>query len=559
MELDQNDIYHFLDRHQNAKIRSGSNPTVCQATQRGLGSGQGHVLSEDEKLFEFCFDYDLYNPKDTSTLPNIMADDAQQSVHDSGSTTETSSIRTPETLLSNPGSPLTDYGHPVSEDYRYETDDLTAPDLNEFPNPPDPFLFPRIHVPNPPRKPNLQVPTKKRSGPDSPNGKKRIVKDVSKTNQVRSTGSCTRCRIQKVDCTTAGTCDRCIKAYPRDPESACVRKELVATALDLSSARFAGLDRRAEVEAKQSFQFFMQKRYYGSIHRGHVVFRRDPQRVRLSTALQNYCRMSEDGQRPIYQGCFLSRENNGVPSYDDLIRWGEEIVFPEDRHTFEGLVELFIKDYSAPCRSGGPRRPQMELLNDVHKMKVMYKICCEEDFDFVRENTNAVEPLPLLVKAEFRAIARMALEQFEESALRALDKYLAPKKIPECEVPALWASLWQLLFIYRDLLRTRAPPSSSNAIPLLNAVAVFYSAHFRTSASLKLSLDGIEGSWDRWETGQAALAGTFNHALRLRDTLHRTIAAGTDDIDRRLKGLVVDPEMKVLNRRQPNKKSAKGK
>ncbi|KAK1976146.1 hypothetical protein LZ30DRAFT_604039 [Colletotrichum cereale] len=556
MELDQNAIYDFLNCHQNAK-RSGSNPAVHQATQRDLGSGQGQDLSEDDKLFEYYFNYPDYvrDLKNNSTPPRIMV---PPSVHDSGSTTETSSIRTPETLLSHPGSPLTDYGPPISEDDRYENDDLVATDINEFANPPDPFLFPNINQkPDPPRKQNLKVSTKKRPRPDSPNGKKRVVRDVSKTNQVRFNGSCTRCRIQKVDCTTAGACDRCIKAYPSDSGSACVRRELVATAFDLSSARFAGLDRKTELEAKQTLQF-VQPRDYGSIHRGHVVFGRDLRGVRLSTVLQNYSRMSEDGQELIHQGCVLSRENNGVPSHDELIRWGEEIVFPEDRDTFEGLVELFIKDYSAPCRSGGPRRPQMELLNDVHKMKVMYKICCEERFGFIRENTNAVEPLPLLVTAEFRTIALRALAQFENSALRALDKYLAPKKVPECEAPALWASLWQLLFIYRDLLRTRAP-SSSNAGPLLNAVAVFYAAHFRTSASLKLSLDGIRGSWDPRETRQAALAGTFDHALRLRDTLHRTIAAGTNDTDSRLKGLIVDPEMKVLNRRQPSKKSAKGK
>ncbi|KAK1600171.1 uncharacterized protein LY79DRAFT_503316 [Colletotrichum navitas] len=557
MELDKNEIYYFLDCHQNAK-RSGSLPAVYPATQSGLGSSQAHVLSEDNKLFEHYFDYDLYarGPKDNPTPPHIMADDASQSVRDSGSTTETSSIRTPETLPSNPGSPLTDYGPPISEDYRYGNDDLAAPDLNEYPN--HPFLFPRIdQTPNPPREQTLQVPTRKRSRPDSPNGKKRVVRDVYKTNQVRSTGSCTGCRIRKVDCTTSGTCDRCIKAYPRDSKCACVRKELLATAADLSSAHFAGLERKAELEAKYSLQF-VQPQDYGIVHRGHVVFGRDPHgATRLSTALQNYCRMSDDGQRPIYQGCFLAREY-GVPSWNDLISWGEKIVFPEDRDTFEGLIELFIKDYSAPCRSGGPRRPQMDLLDNVHKMKVMYKICCEENFNFIRENTNAVEPLPLPVKAEFRTIARLALAHFEERALGALDKYLAPKRVPPCEVPALWASLWQLLFIYRDLLRTRAP-SETNAVPLLNAVAVFYATRFRTSDSLKLSLDGIQGSWDPRETGQAALASTFDHALRLRDTLHRTIAAGTDNIDIRLKGLVVDPEMKVLNRRQPSKKSAKGK
>ncbi|KAK1993725.1 hypothetical protein LX36DRAFT_703321 [Colletotrichum falcatum] len=558
MALDR-EIYHFLDCHENTK-RSASNPAGYQAaTHRGLDSPQGNVLSEDSKLLDQYFDYNLYFQDQGSSAPPliIMADDAAQSLHDSGSTTETSSIRTPDTLLSNPESPLTDYDTPISEEDRYEIDDLAAP--------PDRILFPSVDQKPPPRNPTLQVPhARKRSRSDSPNGKKRVVRDVFKTNQVRSTGSCTRCRIQKVDCTAAGTCDRCKKAYPGDPESACVRQDLVTAARDLSSARFAGLDRKTELEAKQALELAnVQQRDHGRTHRGHVVFGRARHGARLTTALQNYRRMSADGRRPVCQGCVLARGNN-VPSWDDLVRWGEGIASPEDGDTFEGLVELFVKDYSAPCRSGGgsPWRPKMDLLDDVHKMKVMYKICCEEDFGFIRDGADAAEPLPLLVKAEFRAIAREALEHFEGRALRTLDRYLAPKKVPECEAPALWASLWQLLFVYRDLLRVRraAPFTAAGggtAVPLLNAVAVFYAAHFRTSASLKLSLDGIP--WDTLETGQAALASTFSHALRLRDTLHRTIAAGTDDIDSRLKDLVVDPEMKVLNRRQPSKKPAKGR
>ncbi|GKT41920.1 uncharacterized protein ColSpa_02101 [Colletotrichum spaethianum] len=191
-------------------------------------------------------------------------------------------------------------------------------------------------------------------------------------------------------------------------------------------------------------------------------------------------------------------------------------------------------------------------------MKIMYKICCEEDFEFIQENVNTLKTLPLLAKGELRSIARKALESFEGNALRALDKYLSPKKIPDNELPAVWASLWQLLFIYRDLLRA---PSlrKSDATPLLNAVAVFYATHFRTSASLKLSLDGIRDSWDDCGTQQAALADTFKHALRLRDTHHRTIINSVNDIDDRLKTLVVDPEMKVLTRRQPSKKPANKK
>lgn len=160
----------------------------------------------------------------------------------------------------------------------------------------------------------------------------------------------------------------------------------------------------------------------------------------------------------------------------------------------------------------------MELLNNVHTMKVMYRICCADDLYFVRENSSSLELLPLPAKAELRSIARMALESTERKVLEALDKCLASKKVPEDEMPAIWAALWQLMFLYRDLLRNRAPWSHS-AVPLLNAVAVFYSSYFRTAASLKLSMGTLRGSWTPQETQQAALTTAFDHALGLRDTL----------------------------------------
>ncbi|GKT83073.1 hypothetical protein Ct61P_00923 [Colletotrichum tofieldiae] len=207
MGFDENEIYNFLDWHQYAK-RSGSNPSAYQATQRGLGSGQGQDLSEDDELFEFFFDWNLYaqDPTDNSGPPLIMADGAP--------------------LLWPP------------EEYE-ET--LVPAGINELTNPHDPFLFPRLdQKPNPPRKQNLQVHKKKRSRSNSPNGHKRIVKDPLRTSQVRTSGSCTRCRIQKVTCTPGGTCDKCIKAYPEVSESSCIRKDFIGIALDLSSARSQG-------------------------------------------------------------------------------------------------------------------------------------------------------------------------------------------------------------------------------------------------------------------------------------------------------------------------------
>ncbi|KAK1521618.1 hypothetical protein CPAR01_14535 [Colletotrichum paranaense] len=386
--------------------------------------------------------------------------------------------------------------------------------------------------------------------------------DNTKTNMVRTVGACMRCRIQKVTCTAEGVCDRCVKAHPKEPQSSCFREDLIVIANSLTQQRFAGLDRVKDIEVKELLRT-ARPQYLEPIFKGAVVFTRGWPQFRLPTTLRNY-QCLDDMSRQVHSGCVLSREHGGVPSYQDLVKWAEQMILPEDRGTFEGSIEHFIKMYSAPQRSRSyVRRPQMELLDKVHTMKCMYKICCQDDFVFIRDDTGAVKYLPLPAKAELRAIARMALETAERDILKALDKLkAAATKVPEQDLPALWATLWQLIFIYRDLLRNRTP-RDNDAGALLNAVAVFYAAHFRTLASLgKLSMDSLQRHWGPGETQQAQLSGAFDHALSLRDTLQwrldRTIAAGIDEIDHRLKALVVDPEMKVLGRRT-NKKTSGGK
>ncbi|KXH51419.1 hypothetical protein CSIM01_08205 [Colletotrichum simmondsii] len=553
----EKDIFTLLDKFHNAKL-PGRSPMAYEPTPQLHSSGQGNDLKDDE-LFDFYFDYTRYQESSTkdspavrSLAPRTMAGRTPLSDNETGSTTETSSILTPEPDASTPGSTFTDL---VSSHESYDTPSNA---LQGLPN--DPYLFPRLDKESdPPRFPHLLVPgSKKRSRSSSPSGQKRVVKDIGKTNHVRAVGACMRCRIQKVTCTAEGVCDRCVKAHPKDSQSSCFREDLTVIANILTHQRFAGLDNAKEIEVKELLRT-ARPQYLEPIYKGAVVFTRGWPQFRLPTTLRNY-QCLDDMSRQVHSGCVLSREHGGVPSYQELVKWAEQMILPEDRGTFEGSIEHFIKMYSAPQRSRSYiRRPQMELLDKVHTMKCMYKICCQDDFVFIRDDNGAVKYLPLPAKAELRAIARMALETAERDILKALDKLkAAATKVPEQDLPALWATLWQLMFIYRDLLRNRTP-RDNDAGALLNAVAVFYAAHFRTSASLgKLSLDSLQRHWGPGETQQAQLSGAFDHALSLRDTLHRTIAAGIDEIDHRLKALVVDPEMKVLGRRT-NKKASGGK
>ncbi|KAI8184231.1 hypothetical protein K4K51_012726 [Colletotrichum sp. SAR 10_75] len=237
------------------------------------------------------------------------------------------------------------------------------------------------------------------------------------------------------------------------------------------------------------------------------------------------------------------------------LEWTERSLSPEDFSTFEGGIECLIRAY---VRLGYARqRPQFSLLEKVHIFKSAYKICRAQTLFFVQPNGKGVEELPLPAQAELRGVARAALESSERDILSELDRYLKTPKISDQDRPAVWAALWQLMFVYRDLLRN-VRPWRNNAEALFNAVAVFYATLFRTKAALK-SLEEVKSAWLPNDAQRHDLIGAFNHALSLRDTFYQSIVAGIASIDERLKILVVDPEMKVLNRRATTKKPAGAK
>ena len=70
-----------------------------------------------------------------------------------------------------------------------------------------------------------------------------------------------------------------------------------------------------------------------------------------------------------------------------------------------------------------------------------------------RDPANHIVNLPLSVQARLRNIAREALKLFEYKVLKSLDDCLSQHTQPQPqEKMAIWASLWQLILMYRDLL-----------------------------------------------------------------------------------------------------------
>ncbi|KAJ0340232.1 hypothetical protein COL922a_003666 [Colletotrichum nupharicola] len=194
---------------------------------------------------------------------------------------------------------------------------------------------------------------------------------------------------------------------------------------------------------------------------------------------------------------------------------------------------------------------QFSLLEKVHIFKSAYKICKAPTLFFMQPNSKGVEELPLPAQVELRGVARATLESSERDILSELDRYIKTPKISDQDRPAVWPALWQLMFVYRDLLRN-VRPSRNNAEALFNAVAVFYATFFRTKAALK-SLSPVNSAWLPNDAQRDELIEALNYALSLRDNFYQSIVVGIASIDERLKILVVDPEMKVLSRRATKK------
>ncbi|KAF4830517.1 hypothetical protein CGCTS75_v005967 [Colletotrichum tropicale] len=317
---------------------------------------------------------------------------------------------------------------------------------------------------------------------------------------------------------------------------------------------FAGLNHKNDDVVKEVLRSAPPE-FGAHVFKGHIFLDQNCTGASLPACLRNYTHKTVGTDTITHVGCTFSKsDSNPALLQDHQLEWTERSLSHEDFSTFEGGVECLIRAY---VRLGYARqRPQFSLLEKVHIFKSAYKICSAQTLFFVQPNGKGVEELPLPAQAELRGVAHAALESSERDILSELDKYLKTPKISDQDRPAVWAALWQLMFVYRDLLRN-VRPWRNNAEALFNAVAVFYATLFRTKATLK-SLSQVNSAWLPNDAQRDELIEALNYALSLRDNFYQSIVVGIASIDERLKILVVDPEMKILSRRA-TKKSAGAK
>lgn len=206
----------------------------------------------------------------------------------------------------------------------------------------------------------------------------------------------------------------------------------------------------------------MESRFFaGKPREIFVYFTRDTALSALRATVQAY--RSQDGSEEHPRKAAFPREK--VPSHFELQKWVEQQIMFETGNDFRHLVQNFLLAYSEEGH-GLPKvilsysskgkyrltRVQHNFVEKVHKMHCFFRIWRTPSF-YCRDPTNKLVTLPLSVQAELRSIAREALKSLEHDVFKLLDDCIAQQgPLKEPDRMAIWASMWQLMFMYRDLL-----------------------------------------------------------------------------------------------------------
>lgn len=157
-------------------------------------------------------------------------------------------------------------------------------------------------------------------------------------------------------------------------------------------------------------------------------------------------------------------------------------------------------------------------------MACFFRIWSTSTF-WCRDPKGNIVALPMSVQAELRNIALCGLSHLEGDIFKELDDCVTPSGIPKPEEKLpLWASMWQLMLMYRDLMMAsrarnglghgmyRNPAVDLKREPCTDilvaldaqhrtkwhvqnffpVMAIFYHYHFRNKKSIEVSTDCLK-------------------------------------------------------------------
>ncbi|KAJ3509007.1 hypothetical protein NM208_g15731 [Fusarium decemcellulare] len=299
-----------------------------------------------------------------------------------------------------------------------------------------------------------------------------------------------------------------------------------------------------------------------------IFFTREPDSPFLRASVQAY--HSQDGSDENPRNAAFERDR--FPSYSELQRWVEAQIRRERSTHFEHAVQNFLLSYS----EDGYGLPKHNLVSKVHTMNCFFRIWKAPPFTCC-STSNKVSHVPFTVQAELRRIAFKALVSHEHDILKLLEDCLAQQEpLKPQERMAVWASLWQLMLMYRDLVKahdsyflhnpstTRDPGTMQSYDTLFNVffplIAIFYHCQFRTPKRLEMSLDWLkEPAYPTRACRSSKIRQFARDMMDARKDFYESIRRSSHKIDDRLTVLVVSHELKKLNTKRRTKSSTKSK
>ncbi|RFU73489.1 hypothetical protein TARUN_8774 [Trichoderma arundinaceum] len=411
---------------------------------------------------------------------------------------------------------------------------------------------------------------RRRSGNDLEKRQRQLV-DPGQTADVRKSGACLPCRVSKTRCHDSGVCPTCRKAFPDHSHLACTR----AT----PSTFWPVMGKIPDVwstNPKEEEQLCSGPRFYtGKPREISVFFTPETNLPSLRATVQAY--RSQGGSEETGSLTKADFPRDCVPSHQLLQRWAENQIRMEQKPDFQHAVQNFVLAYSEE----GWGLPKHDFVSKVHRMNCFFRIWKARSF-WCLDPTNKLTTLPLSVQAQLRNIARRAIYSLEHDILKEMDEVIAQQGPPKTqERIAIWASMWLLILMYRELLQgfkghigrlagSKSEPAQSIAIkgqiykrladsffPLL---VVFYHYQFRTKKSLELSLDWLKtSSYPAMACHSRAIHETTQQLLDSRKEHYQKLQSSNSEIDQLLCVFVVNHELKKMNaRKRPSKaKSSK--
>ncbi|KOS16899.1 hypothetical protein ESCO_004741 [Escovopsis weberi] len=319
--------------------------------------------------------------------------------------------------------------------------------------------------------------------------------------------------------------------------------------------------------AKEEEQLCAGPRFYtGKPRKIKVFFAKDTTSPPLSAVVQAYRSQEETKDTSNLTKADFPRDN--VPTHQALQKWVEDQIQREQSGSFRYAVQNFLLVYSE-CGFGLPKH---SLVNKVHRMNCFFRILKTPSF-WCLDPTNKLTNLPLSVQAQLRNIARKGLYSLEHDILKELDDCLTQQGPPKAqERMAVWASMWQLILMYRELAadfknhisrlqnENREPSQNitqqshmykwltESFFPLLT---VFYHYQFRTKKSVEMSLDWLTPS----AYPAAAMQGqafhvTAQNLINSRKDFYVSLQSSKNETDELLCIFVINHELKKMNARK---------